>query len=118
MSLIRFIRRLSDTSNDSPFVGTDNPLPTSPLGRPVPGGALTITGTSASARAQLRATCSRIRIVNTAATGATYRLGDASVEATAADDYIGPEEALDIAVIPGEHIACLGGVLRVTQLEA
>ena len=111
--LVEFISRLRKTNG----VSTENPLPTSPLGRPVPGAALTITGTSASARAQLRATCSRIRIVNTAETAATYRLGGDSVTAAASDDYIGPGEALDIAVVPGEYLACLGGVLRVTQLE-
>jgi hypothetical protein len=115
--LLEIIRAVAGVNKVRP-VSDAEPLPTSPLGRPVPGAALTITGTSASARAQLRATCSRIRIVNTAATGATYRLGDASVVATAADDYIGPEEALDIAVVPGEYLACLGGVLRVSQLEA
>ena len=113
--LLEIIRQIAGENKVRPVTQAD-PLPTSPLGRPVPGAALTITGTSASARAQLGAAVSRVSIVNTADTGATYRLGDSAVEAAAADDYIGPGERLDLSVRPGEYLACLGGVLRVTQL--
>lgn len=88
------------------------------LGRPQPGLALTIDGAAASARTQLGAATTRITLRNTGEVAATYRLGDATVTATATDDDIGPGERIDIAVRAGEYIAVLGAVVKVSQLGA
>jgi hypothetical protein len=92
-----------------------DPLPTTPLGRPIPGAALSIaTGT----RAQLTAGVTRISIRNTGTVDATYKLGGSTVTAGANDDHIAPGERLDIAVHDGEYLAVLGATVKVTQLGA
>lgn len=93
----------------------DQPLPTTPLGRPIPGAALTIaTGN----RAQLAAGVTRISMRNTGDVAATYRLGDSTVVAGANDDDIGPGERLDVSVRDGEYLAVSGATIKVTQLGA
>jgi hypothetical protein len=109
--MLRFIRRLTATSTDAPYVGTDAPLPTDPLGRPTVAWTVA-TGT----RQQLSATCRRISVRNTADAAANYALGGSGVTASANSHDIGPGERLDIEVDPGEHIAAFGGTLRVSEL--
>ncbi|UCU94018.1 hypothetical protein [Hydrogenophaga taeniospiralis] len=110
--LIQFIDRLRNVVG----VAAEQPLPTTPLGRPQPGLALSIDGSGATARAQLAAGTTRITLRNTGEAAATYKLGDVTVVATAGDDDIGPGERLDIAVHGGEYLAVLGAVVKVSQL--
>ena len=113
--LLEYIRAVAGVNQVRPVTET-NPLPTTPLGRPMPGASLSLDGSSASVRAQISDGVTRISIRNTGAVAATYKLGDVTVTATATDHDIGPGERLDIAVRSGEYIAVLGALIKVTQL--
>lgn len=115
MSWIFFNRRTAGQPDQKTDVSDATPLPTTPLGRPIPGAALTITTGN---RAQLAAGVTRISLRNTGASAATYRLGDSAVVAGANDDDIGPGERIDIAVRDGEYLAVSGATIKVSQLGA
>jgi hypothetical protein len=112
--LLEHIRKIAGINRLHP-VTDEAPLPTTPLGRPIPGAALTITTGN---RAQLAAGVTRISLRNTGTVAATYRLGGADVTAGATDDDIGPGERIDIAVRDGEYLAVSGATIKVTQLGA
>jgi hypothetical protein len=111
--------RIPNTGSTKPVsIDESGRLLSDQLGRPQPGLALTIDGTAASARGQFGASTTRITLRNTGEVAATYKLGDVTVTATATDDHIGPGERLDILVRPGEYIAVLGAVIKISQLGA
>lgn len=116
-NMLQYIRRLTATTNDAPYVGTANPLPTNVLRSLGVARQIAVSATSASQA--LSAGC---EVVSLKAIGCAMhvRAGAGAQTAVATDHYIADGERVDLAVAAGTTLAAIAasgtGTLYISEL--
>ena len=115
--LFRFVRRLTADSTDAPHVGTDTPLPTTPLRKL--GAARNIAVGAANAEQALTATCTAVTMTLVGC-NARIKISTAGTDAVATDHRMLDGERLDVAVDAGSTVAVIAesgtGTLAISEL--
>jgi hypothetical protein len=115
--MLRFLRRLTTTTTDAPFVGTDTPLPTNNLRRF--GTARNLAVGAANAEIPLTATCTAVTMTLVGC-NARVAISTAGTDATLTDHRLLDGERIDVAVDPGSTVAVIAesgtGTLAISEL--
>lgn len=115
--MLQFIRRLSAFNTDSPYVGTDAPLPTNTLRRF--GAARNLAVGAANAEIALSLTCTAVTMTLVGC-NARIAISTAGTDATLTDHRLLDGERIDVAVDPGSTVAVIAesgtGTLAISEL--